>query len=207
MIIKFNICLFVLLFFSFVEINAQTVPAKTFYMIGSFGLARSEDGLKFLEKQSASQWTPKANIGFGYRISKYLGIEIHSATMLTTLKADGTLVSNNESAKVTARHSNVIISPIFYLPISSKSELFLRTGAGILLSNTKINSMSNPNFSKSTSNIGYMVSLGYAHKVSARMTLTAQFDFSDAYGSEDVWTGDLGLLNLGVKYSFIGLNK
>jgi opacity protein-like surface antigen len=116
-------------------------------------------------------------------------------------------MSNNESAKVTARHSNVIISPIFYLPISSKSELFLRTGAGILLSNTKINSMSNPNFSKSTSNIGYMVSLGYAHKVSARMTLTAQFDFSDAYGSEDVWTGDLGLLNLGVKYSFKGLNK
>jgi hypothetical protein len=39
------------------------------------------------------------------------------------------------------------------------------------------------------------------------MTLTAQFDFSDAYGSEDVWTGDLGLLNLGVKYSFKGLNK
>jgi opacity protein-like surface antigen len=189
------------------SVIAQTVPAKTFYMIGSFGLARSEDGLKFLELQSASQWTPKVNIGFGYRINKYLGIEIHSARMLTTLKADGTLVSNNEIAKVTARHSNVIISPIFYLPISSKSELFLRTGAGILHSNTKINSMSNPNFSKSTSNIGYMVSLGYAHKVSARMTVTAQFDFSDAYGSEDVWTGDLGLLNLGVKYSFIGLNK
>jgi opacity protein-like surface antigen len=127
--------------------------------------------------------------------------------MLTTLKADGALVSNNESAKVTASHSNVIISPIFYLPTSSKSELFLRTGAGLLLSNTKINSTSNPNFSKSTSNIGYMVSLGYAHKVSARMTLTAQFDFSDAYGSEDVWTGDLGFLNLGVRYSFNGLNK
>ncbi len=45
------------------------------------------------------------------------------------------------------------------------------------------------------------------HKVSARMTLTAQFDFSDAYGSEDVWTGDLGFLNLGVRYSFNGLNK
>jgi opacity protein-like surface antigen len=207
MINKFNICFFVLLLCSFVEINAQTLPAKTFYMIGSFGLARSEDGLKFINTQSASQWTPKANIGLGYRINNFLGIEIHSATMLTTLKADGTLVSNNESAKVTARHSNVILSPIFHLQISSKSEVFLRTGAGILLSNTKINSLSNPNFNKSTSNIGYMVSLGYAYKVSANVVVTAQFDFSDAYGSEDVWTGDLGLLNLGVKYSFNSSNK
>jgi opacity protein-like surface antigen len=207
MINKFNICLFVLLLCSFVEINAQTFRAKTFYMIGSVGLARSEDGLKFINTQSTSQWTPKANIGLGYRINNFFGIEIHSATMLTTLKAEGTLVSNNESAKVTARHSNVMLSPIFHLQISSKSEVFLRTGAGILLSNTKVNSLSNPNFNKSTSNIGYMVSLGYAHKVSANMIVTAQFDFSDPYGSEDVWTGDVGLLNLGVRYSFNNLNN
>jgi opacity protein-like surface antigen len=152
-------------------------------------------------KESASQWTPKANLGIGYRFNKYLGIETHAATMLTSLKANGTLVLNNEKAEVTAIHSNVMISPKFYLPLGEKSEIFLRTGLGFLLSQSEINSPSNPDLKKSTSNIGYMVSLGYAHKLTDKVVFTLQFDFSDPYGSKDVWEGDLGLLNAGIKYS------
>ncbi len=189
---------------SIVKVIAQTFPNKTLYVHASAGLARSEDGLKFMVKESASQWTPKANFGIGYRFNKYLGIETHAATMLTSLKATGTLVLNNEKAEVTARHSNVMISPKFYLPFGDKSELFLRTGVGFLLSQSEINSPSNPDFKRSTTNIGYMVSLGYAYRVSEKVVFTLQFDFSDPYGSKDVWEGDLGLLNAGIKYS---LNK
>ena len=121
--------------------------------------------------------------------------------MLTSLKANGTLLLNNEKAEVTARHSNVMISPKFYLPFGDRSELFLRTGLGFLLSQSEINSPSNPDFKKSTSNIGFMVSLGYAHKLTEKIVFTLQFDFSDPYGSKDVWEGDLGLLNAGIKYS------
>jgi hypothetical protein len=52
-----------------------------------------------------------------------------------------------------------------------------------------------------------MVSLGYAHKLTDKVVFTSQFDFSDPYGSEDVWEGDLGLLNLGVMYSINKINK
>ena len=183
-----------------IKLIAQSLPNKTLYAHASAGLARSEDGLKFMVKESASQWTPKLNLGIGYRFNKYLGIEIHAATMLTLLKAKGTLVLNNEKAEVTARHSNVMISPKFYLPLGDKSELFLRTGLGFLLSQSEINSPSNPDFKKSTSNIGYMVSLGYAYRLSEKIVFTLQFDFSDPYGSKDVWEGDLGLLNAGIKY-------
>jgi opacity protein-like surface antigen len=196
-----KLCLFLLFCASSVKAIAQTFPNNTLYAHVSAGLARSEDGLKFMVKESASQWTPKANLGFGYRFNKYLGIETHAATMLTSLKANGTLVLNNEKAEVTARHSNVMISPKFYLPLGDKSELFLRTGLGFLLSQSEINSLSNPDFKKSTSNIGYMVSLGYAHKLTEKIVFTLQFDFSDPYGSKDVWEGDLGLLNAGIKYS------
>ena len=199
-----KLCLFLLFCASSIKVIAQTLPNKTFYVHASAGLARSEDGLKFMVKESASQWTPKANLGVGYRFNKYLGIETHAATMLTSLKANGTLVLNNEKVEVTARHSNVMISPKFYLPLGDKSELFLRTGIGFLLSQSEINSPSNPDFKKSTSNIGYMVSLGYAHKLTDKVVFTLQFDFSDPYGSKDVWEGDLGLLNAGIKYS---LNK
>ena len=192
--------LFLLFCASSIKVIAQTLPNKTLYVHASAGLARSEDGLKFMVKASASQWTPKANLGIGYRFNKYLGIETHAATMLTSLKANGTLVLNNEKAEVTARHSNVMISPKFYLPLGDKSELFLRTGFGFLLSQSEINSPSNPEFKKSTSNIGYMVSLGYAHKLTDKVVFTLQFDFSDPYGSKDVWEGDLGLLNAGIKY-------
>ncbi|MFN5215160.1 MAG: hypothetical protein ACK5DY_11135, partial [Bacteroidota bacterium] len=75
---------------------------------------------------------------------KYLGIETHAATMLTSLKANGTLVLNNEKAEVTAIHSNVMISPKLYLPLGDKSEIFLRTGLGFLISQSEINSPSNP---------------------------------------------------------------
>ena len=183
-----------------IKLIAQTLSNKTLYAHASAGLARSEDGLKFMVKESASQWTPKANLGIGYRFSKYLGIETHAATMLTSLKATGKLVTNNEKADVTARHSNVMISPKFYLPFGDKSEIFLRTGVGFLLSQSTISSPSNPNFEKSTSNLGYMVSLGYAHKLTDKVVFTLQFDFSDPYGSKDVWEGDLGLLNAGIKY-------
>jgi opacity protein-like surface antigen len=196
-----KLCLFLLFCASSIKVIAQTLPNKTLYVHVSAGLARSEDGLKFMVKESASQWTPKANLGIGYRFNKYLGIETHAATMLTSLKANGTLVLNNEKAEVTARHSNVMISPKFYLPLGDKSELFLRTGLGFLLSQSEINSPSNPDFKKSTSNIGYMVSLGYAHKLTEKIVFTLQFDFSDPYGSKDVWEGDLGLLNAGIKYS------
>lgn len=199
--------LVVVLLCIYFEANAQTLPNKTLYAHASVGLARSEDGLKFMVKESASQWTPKANLGIGYRFSKYLGIETHAATMLTSLKATGKLVTNNEKVDVTARHSNVMISPKFYLPFGDKSEIFLRTGVGFLLSQSTISSPSNPNFEKSTSNFGYMVSLGYAHKLTDKVVFTLQFDFSDPYGSEDVWEGDLGLLNFGVKYSINKINK
>jgi opacity protein-like surface antigen len=196
-----KLCLFLLFCASSIKVIAQTLPNKTLYVHASAGLARSEDGLKFMVKESASQWTPKANLGVGCRFNKYLGIETHAATMLTSLKANGTLVLNNEKAEVTARHSNVMISPKFYLPLGDKSELFLRTGLGFLLSQSEINSPSNPEFKKSTSNIGYMVSLGYARKLTEKVVFTLQFDFSDPYGSKDVWEGDLGLLNAGIKYS------
>lgn len=182
------------------ELMAQTFTNKTLYVHTSAGLSRSEDGLKFMVTESASQWVPMVNLGVGYRFNKYLGIETHAATMLTSLKANGTLVLNNEKAEVTARHSNVMISPKFYLPIGDKSEIFLRTGIGFLLSQSEINSPSNPDFKKSTTNIGYMVSLGYAHKLTDKLVFTLQFDFSDPYGSKDVWEGDLGLLNAGIKY-------
>lgn len=186
---------------SSVKLIAQALPNKTLYVHASAGLARSEDGLKFMVKESASQWTPEVNLGIGYRFNKYWGIEIHAATMLTSLKAEGTLVLNNEKAQVTARHSNVMISPVFSLPLGDKSEILFRTGVGFLLSQSKINSPSNPDFKKSTSNIGYMVSLGYAKNISEKIVFNLQFDFSDPYGSEDVWEGDLGLLNAGIKYS------
>ena len=196
-----KLCLFFVFCASSVKVIAQTLPNKTLYTHASAGLARSEDGLKFMVKESASQWTPKANLGIGYRFNKYLGIETHAATMLTSLKANRTLVLNNEKAEVTAIHSNVMISPKFYLPLGDKSEIFLRTGLGFLISQSEINSPSNPDLKKSTSNIGYMVSLGYAHKLTDKVVFTLQFDFSDPYGSKDVWEGDLGLLNAGIKYS------
>ncbi len=201
---KIKILSLLLLWMPILQTKAQIMSNKTFYLNASIGLARSEDGLDFLIKNSASQWTPMLNIGIGYRINKYLGVELNAATMLTELKAEGTLVSNNEKASINARHSNLIIGPIFHLPISSKSEIFLRTGVGLLLSKSEINSSSNPDFEKYTSNVGYKVTLGYARRVSTRLILMAEADFSDTYGSEDVWAGDIGLLNVGIKYS---LNK
>jgi hypothetical protein len=52
-----------------------------------------------------------------------------------------------------------------------------------------------------------MVSLGYAYRLTEKVVFTVQFDFSDPYGSEDVWMGDLGLLNAGIKYSLNSMSN
>ena len=44
------------------KVNSQTLPNKTLYIHASAGLDRSEDGLKFRIKESASQWTPKGGV-------------------------------------------------------------------------------------------------------------------------------------------------
>lgn len=95
--------------------------------------------------------------------------------MVTNLKAEGALLITNEKVNVKARHSNVVITPSFHLPLDAKAKYFL---------NPKI--------------------LGYMKRITNALALTAQFDFSDAYGSKEVWESDLGVLNLGVKYA---LNK
>lgn len=181
--------------------KAGIMPSGTFYVSASAGLARSEDGLGFLVKRSASQWTPMANIGAGYRFNRVLGVELRSAYMLADLKAEGTLLSTNEPVNVTARHYSLVIGPIFHLPLSDRSEVYLGTGAGLLFSNTEMNSPSDPDLQTFTTNIGYMVTIGYARQLSGRVMATMQFDFSDPYGSAGVWEGDLGLLNIGIKYA------
>jgi hypothetical protein len=182
--------------------KAGAMPSGTSYLSVSAGLARSEDGLGFLIKRSASQWTPMASIGAGYRFNRVLGIELRSAYMLTDLSADGTLISKNEPVSVTARHYSLVISPIFHLPLSGRSEVYLGTGVGLLFSNTEMNSASDPDLQTFTTNMGYMVTIGYARQLSSRVMATMQFDFSDPYGSEGVWEGDMGLLNIGIKYAF-----
>jgi hypothetical protein len=38
-------------------------------------------------------------------------------------------------------------------------------------------------------------------RITNKLALTTQFDFSDSYGSKEVWEGDLGLLSVGIKYA------
>ena len=186
---------------SIIELNAQSLPIKTIYIHASGGLARSEDGLKFLTTSSTSQWTPMLNVGIGFRLNKYISIETHAATMLISLKAEGILVSNNETVNISARHSNIMIGSKFNLPTGKKSDIFLRTSLGLLLSQSEIKNSTNTILKKPTSNIGYMITLGYARRLSNKVIATLQFDFSDPYGRKDVWEGDMGLLNAGIIYS------
>ena len=155
--------------------KAGIMPSGTSYVSASAGLARSEDGLGFLVKRSASQWTPMAGIGAGYRFNRVLGIALRSACMLTDLQAEGTLISNNEPVNVTARHCSLVIGPIFHLPLSGRSEVYLGTGAGLLFSNTEMNSPSDPDLQTFTTNIGYMVTIGYARQLSRRVMTTMAY--------------------------------
>jgi opacity protein-like surface antigen len=176
--------------------------AKGLYLNASVGLSRSEDGLAFLKTTSTSQWKPMVNIGAGYRITRYLGIELSAATMVGELRAEGTLLLTSQKAKISARHSNLIFSPVLFLPVADRSEVFFRPGLGFLFSRSELAVDNVDSEVTNTSNLGYMVTLGYAHKLSDKLKVTLQFDFSDAYGEKKVWTGDLGLLHAGIRHSF-----
>ncbi len=182
--------------------QSQTIKENTVYLNFSAGLSRSEDGLEFLVKESANQWSPMINIGVGYRFNKNLGIELNSSAMVTSIDANGALKSNNQQVKIEARHSNIIFSPVVFLPISNKSEIFLKVGYGVLFSQSKINTSLNNEDKVSTNNTGYLIGLGYNRQITNNIVLSAQFDFSDSYGKKEVWTGDLGLLHIGIRYLF-----
>lgn len=183
-------------------IQSQTVKKNTVYFSISSGLSRSEDGLAFLLKDSAKQWSPMINLGVGYRYNKNFGLELNGSTMITPISAEGVLVSNNGNVEIEAKHSNIILSPKVFLPFSNKSEIFLKVGCGILFSKSTITTSSNNDNEVFTNNFGYLIGLGYNKKVGESLVFSAQFDFSDSYGKKDVWTGDLGLLHVGISYSF-----
>lgn len=186
-------------------IQSQTVKKNAVYFNFSTGLSRSEDGLAFLVKSSAKQWSPMINVGVGYRYNKNFGLELNGSTMITPVSAEGVLVSNNGKVEIEAKHSNVILSPMFFLPFSNKSEIFLKVGCGILFSKSTIATSSNNDNELLTDNFGYLLGLGFNKKVSENLVLSAQFDFSDSYGKKEVWTGDLGLLHVGIRYSIDNL--
>ena len=183
-------------------IQSQTVKKNPVYFNFSSGLSRSEDGLAFLVNGSAKQWSPMINVGVGYRYNKNFGLELNGSTMITPISAEGVLVSNSGKVEIEAKHSNVILSPMVFLPFSNKSEIFLKVGCGILFSKSTIATSSNNDNEVFTDNFGYLIGLGYNKKVSENLVLSAQFDFSDSYGKKEVWTGDLGLLHVGIRYSF-----
>ena len=189
---------FLLILIPFTESKAQTISGRTTYLHASAGLARSEDGLRFLSSYSASQWTPMLNVGLGHRFNRNIGLEAHAATMLTRLNAEGMSVSNNQKTSVAARHSNLMAGLKLFAPMSDRFEMFIRASIGVLFSRSAISSDTGPAFEKSTSNLGYMIAFGFAYRVGNKAILTMQFDFSDPYGSENVWSGDMGLLNIGV---------
>ncbi|WP_162127480.1 outer membrane beta-barrel protein [Flavobacterium phycosphaerae] len=183
-------------------IQSQTVKKNAVYFNFSSGLSRSEDGLAFLVNGSAKQWSPMINVGVGYRYNKNFGLELNGSTMITPISAEGVLVINSGKVEIEAKHSNVILSPMVFLPFSNKSEIFLKVGCGILFSKSTIATSSNNDNEVFTDNFGYLIGLGYNKKVSENLVLSAQFDFSDSYGKKEVWTGDLGLLHVGIRYSF-----
>ena len=195
---------FLLILIPFTESKAQTISGSTTYLHASAGLARSEDGLRFLSSYSASQWTPMLNVGLGHRFNRNIGLEAHAATMLTRLNAEGLSVSNNQKTSVAARHSNLMAGLKLFAPMSDRFEMFIRASVGMLFSRSDITAVSDLTLRKSTSNLGYMFSFGFAHRLAGKTVLTIQFDFSDPYGSEDVWYGDMGLLNIGMKFPLDG---
>jgi opacity protein-like surface antigen len=186
-------------------IQSQTVKKNTVYFSISSGLSRSEDGLAFLLKDSAKQWSPMINLGVGYRYNKNFGLELNGSTMITPISAEGVFVSNSGKVEIEAKHSNVILSPMVFLPFSNKSEIFLKVGCGILFSKSTIATSSNNDNEVFTDNFGYLIGLGFNKKVSENLVLSAQFDFSDSYGKKEAWTGDLGLLHIGIRYSINSL--
>ncbi|MCZ8332235.1 MAG: outer membrane beta-barrel protein [Flavobacterium sp.] len=184
------------------ESKAQIHKKNTFYISAAAGLARAEDGLQFLKKTDATQWAPMVNIGVGYKLFKNISLELNSSFMVTNLKAEGTLVTNNEKVEVKANHANIFFNSSFNLPINERSELFFKPGIGLLFSNSEITSTSSAaKIDKSVSNVGFVVTLGYMKRITNKLALTTQFDFSDSYGSKEVWEGDLGLLSVGIKYA------
>lgn len=184
------------------ESNGQAVRSSRTYVSAAIGASRSCDGLDFIDVRSLSQWSPMLTLGLGLRINDYFGIEAQSALMLSDLTAQGTLISTRESASVSAGHQSFVISPKLYLPLSAKSEVFLRAGVGFLLSQSSISSPSNPSVAKSSSNMGYMTSLGYARQIGSSTVATLQVELSDTYGSAGAWSGGLCLMSIGVLYAF-----
>lgn len=182
-------------------LSGQTMRASRTYVSLAIGASRSCDGLDFLDVSSLSQWSPMVTLGLGLRISDYFGVEAHTALMLSDLSARGTLVATRELASITAGHQSIVISPKIILPVSDDSEVFLRAGMGFLLSQSIISSSSSSSVARTSSNVGYAASVGYALQLGGSTVATLQFDVSDAYGSAEVWNGGLGLLSIGVLYA------
>jgi hypothetical protein len=181
-------------------LSGQALQGDGVYVNAGIGASRSDDGLTFLAASKVMQWAPMLSLGLGLRINDYLGIEAHSAIMLSDLAAHGTVLSTNEQAIVTAGHQSFVISPKLYLPLTVNSELFLRVGAGFMLSQSTVRVGSNSPTPITTSNMGYMVTIGHARQIVGRYVATLQYDFSNTYGAAGVWRGNVGLVSIGILY-------
>ena len=121
--------------------------------------------------------------------------------MLGTVKANGNLFTTSNATSLETRHADLGLQFDFVKPFGEKFEVFLQPGVGLLFSSTT-QKIGNQSSDYQYTTIGYIVGAGIRFKTSEKIALNLQFDFSDKYGNAESWFGDLGILYLGLNYSF-----
>jgi predicted porin len=172
---------------------------QNFYSSLAFGYSRAQDAIPSIIVKDVEQMAFHIRAGFGYQFTKNLAVELSYATQTSPLSATGQSAANSLTTKVNSLYSSAGLHLVGLLPLNKTNQLFLSAGYGtLILKSTITQNGSEEKFS--ITNGGILLAAGYHRSLSNRVGLQIRFDFSNSYGNEKAWKGDLGCLSIGADY-------
>lgn len=183
------------------ETAAQAIKPKTVYASLAVGLSRAEDGLPLLRIATVSQTAPTVRAGVGYRLNRFVAVDVAATTMLSRLRVEGTRLTDNSAVEIEPLYSSLVLQVEGCYPLGERWEALVGLGGGLLMQTARITTAATQT-SATVSNFGFMLSPGIRRRLTDRLAGQIRFDVSNEYGDLTMWKGDVGVLLFGLTQSF-----
>lgn len=171
-----------------------------FFADAGLGYARAEDGITTVKTNALEQMAISFRLGAGYSFSQYFSSSVNYL-YTSRLSAKGVTIADNKTGELAPVNSALSLTVTGALPIG-KSSVEFSAGPALLSQNLRRQVQDMPVKTIVTNNIGFHIAAGYRYRISEKWSIKAGFDFMNPFGNKDNWEGDLGMLNVCLRYSF-----
>ena len=191
------------LLLTFMSIVSLAQQNHFFIELGG-GYARAEDGIPSVELSSLQQLSPSLRLAVGYSINANLSV-IAQYIAVAEMKANGVVKTTSQTVELRPSFHTIAFDLVGTVPIE-KISLELFGGPAYLRQRLVREEQNQSGRTLVTGNVGLHLAAGVRYQFTERVSTALRFDFMNPFGDTKHWEGDVGVVNVALRYSLTRKN-